>query len=170
MRNDLFLIPPFDVGDKVIVTMRGKLSLGTISHIYHWKCSSPNGNTMKATVTDPDGNLLMESNPVRPYKFDVENMQVFHEKGDTDIIRIGDKVNLGVLKSIFSKENPLKCEVTLIINKKSTSNGALELETEEIMHTRCSYMKKVNKIIYIFIFIKVFDFFGFHFYIKTKLS
>ena len=139
----MFLIPPFDVGDKVIVTMRGKLSLGTISHIYHWKCSSPNGNTMKATVTDQDGNLLMESNPVRPYKFDVENMQVFHEKGDTVIIRIGDKVNLGVLKSIFSKENPLKCEVTLIKKEHSTSNGALQLESEEITQSRFSYMKKV---------------------------
>jgi len=100
---------------------------------------------MKATVTDPDGNLLLEPNSVRPvpYKFDVENMQVFHEIGDTLIIRIGDKVNLGVLKSIFSKENPLECEVTLIKKKKSTSNGALQLETEEITRSRCSYMKKV---------------------------
>ena len=113
---------------------------------------------MKATVTDPDGNFLMESNPVRPYKFDVENMQVFHEIGDTLIIRISDEVYLGVLKSIFSEEDPLKCEVTLIKIMKPTSNGALQLETEGITLSRCSYMKKVNYVYFNFYFLVFFGF------------
>ena len=141
-KKDLHTVPKFAVGDKAIVTMKGELRYVTLTELFSWKHAL--GNEMKATVSDVNGLLMESSSLSNPYKFDTKNMQIFHEEGTTLLIFIEANYFIGVLKKAFIKEDPFKCEVTIITKIKKESGGSINVETESRLIYRNSFMRKVT--------------------------